>query len=383
MRVYKLFLTILKSQWGQIVTYLCIFLGIMALMNVKSSESPASADDYENYKLLLAVSDEDKTPESKAFTNYLYETNRKHDIPSFEEDKIRDELFFRTVDAVVVIPKGFTKNLKNGNVEDCIDTYTLPGLMTADLAKNRINHYLTTAVSYMEKGYSLDEGLSYAKDISEIHGEVKMLNAENVGHTKHYTFFTYLAYVMLCISFVTGISVLKVLNTKELSDRMQCSPYPFSKKNLEIFLGIITLGIGNYLAFSGLSFVFFGKEMLSKNGALFFLNEAGYLIMVLALTYFFGQIIQKEALISAISNVVGLGFSFLGGVFVPLEYLGSGVLKISHFLPSYWYVKGCQFADTYTSGSITQLLHYIGIELIFAAVFYLAGVTAVKMRENK
>lgn len=383
MQVYKLFLSILKAQWGQIIVYLGIFLTIMVLMNVQSSKTPASASEYQNYKLELAVSDLDKTAESKAFTDYLYETGRKRSIPSFDKEVIQDELFFRNVDAVIIIPNGFSKKLETGNLEGSIKTYTLPGMMTANLAKDRINRYLTTVVSHAEKGHSLTESLSYAKEVATIHGEVTMLDAKSTNHTRHYTFFSYLAYVMLCISFVTGISVLKVLNTKELSARIQCSPYPFSRKALEIFLGIITLGACIYIAFAGLSFVFFGKEMLSLNGALFFLNQAGYLIMTLALTYFFGQMIQKEALISAVSNVVGLGFCFLGGVFVPLEYLGTGVLKISRFLPSYWYVRGCVFADSYTSGSILPAFHYVGIELIFAAVFYLAGVTAIKMGENR
>ena len=84
--------------------------------------------------------------------------------------------------------------------------------------------------------------------------------------------------------------------------------------------------------------------------------------------------------ISAVTNIVALFFSFLGGIFIPINYLGENVLKISHFLPSFWYIKGCEFAENYSNGSIIQTFHYIGIELIYAFVFYLAAVTVIRMR---
>ncbi|MBE5906513.1 MAG: ABC transporter permease [Lachnospiraceae bacterium] len=381
MQVYKLFLKILKSVWGQIAVYLGIFLGIMAIMQTQHSDKPDA--QYVDYKLELAICDQDQTAESKAFVSYLQENSRKRTIPDFKKETIQDELFFRNIDAAIIIPKGFAANLAKGNAEDCVDTYTLPGLMTANLTKNRINQYLATAITYAEKGHTLMEGMDYAKKSASIHGTVTYMEKKSGGRTSRYIFFSYLAYVLLCITFVSGLAILKVFHTKTLEDRIQCSSYPFGRKNLEIFLGMLTLGALTYVAFAALGFIYFKTDIFTQSGGLLLLNTAGYMIMVLALTYFLGQLVDREALISPISNIVGLGFSFLGGVFVPIEYLGKTVLKIAHFLPSYWYVLGCDFADHYTGGSILPGLHYIGIELVFALVFYLAGVTALKLRENR
>ncbi|SFQ32255.1 ABC-2 type transport system permease protein [Lachnospiraceae bacterium XBB1006] len=381
MQVYKLFLKILKAQWGQVVVYLGIFLGIMAIMQTQHSDKPDA--QYVDYKLELAISDQDQTAESKAFVSYLQENSRKRTIPDFNKETIQDELFFRNIDAAIIIPKGFAANLAKGNAEACVDTYTLPGLMTANLTKNRINQYLATAITYAEKGHTLMEGMDYAKKSASIHGTVTYMEKKSDGRTSRYIFFSYLAYVLLCITFVSGLAILKVFHTKTLDDRIQCSSYPFNRKNLEIFLGMVTLGALTYVAFAALGFFYFKTDIFTKSGGLLLLNAAGYMIMVLALTYFLGQLVDKETLISPISNIVGLGFSFLGGVFVPIEYLGKTVLKIAHFLPSYWYVLGCDFADHYTGGSILPGLHYLGIELVFALVFYLAGITALKLRENR
>ncbi|MGB4237507.1 MAG: ABC transporter permease, partial [Bacillota bacterium] len=38
------------------------------------------------------------------------------------------------------------------------------------------------------------------------------------------------------------------------------------------------------------------------------------------------------------TNVIALGMSLLGGVFVPQSIMSKSVLAVAKFLPSYWYV---------------------------------------------
>ena len=85
-----------------------------------------------------------------------------------------------------------------------------------------------------------------------------------------------------------------------------------------------------------------------------------------------------------ISNVLGLGLSFLGGIFVPLEYMSSGVVAFARFLPTYWYVKANQIIDSYTgtSAQISTYLSYIGIEFIFALAIFSAALAASKVRKH-
>ena len=75
-----------------------------------------------------------------------------------------------------------------------------------------------------------------------------------------------------------------------------------------------------------------------------------------------------------VSNVLALGMSFLTGVFVPLEFLGEGIIRFAHFLPSYWYILGVRFIDSYVTGdALTELWQYMGIQMLFAMAVLAVG----------
>lgn len=82
-----------------------------------------------------------------------------------------------------------------------------------------------------------------------------------------------------------------------------------------------------------------------------------------------------------ISNVIALGMSFLCGVFVPLEYLGEGLIKAAHFLPAYWYITSANFIDTYVPGSsLNELWVGLGIQLLFGAALISIGLAYSRMK---
>ncbi len=60
----------------------------------------------------------------------------------------------------------------------------------------------------------------------------------------------------------------------------------------------------------------------------------------LGIVFLIGQVMKKAETVSMVSNVIALGMSFLSGVFVPIEFLGDGIIKAADFLPAYWYITG-------------------------------------------
>ena len=67
-----------------------------------------------------------------------------------------------------------------------------------------------------------------------------------------------------------------------------------------------------------------------------------------------------------------LGMCFLGGVFVPLEFMGNDVKAVSQFLPVYWYEKANDILADFghlTASAKGQFLQAIMIQLVFAAAF--------------
>ena len=81
-----------------------------------------------------------------------------------------------------------------------------------------------------------------------------------------------------------------------------------------------------------------------------------------------------------VTQIVGLGSSFLCGVFVPQSMLGSGVLAAAKFLPAYWYVKAVEMLGGSEKFDGSRLAMYLLIELGFAAALMLIALVVNRVK---
>ena len=96
------------------------------------------------------------------------------------------------------------------------------------------------------------------------------------------------------------------------------------------------------------------------------------LFAAIALAYLIGVIAPNRDALTGIANIISLGMCFLGGVFVPLEFLGNHVKVVSQFFPVYWYEKANDILSDFghlTASAKGQFLQAIMIQLVFTAVF--------------
>ena len=78
MQVFKSFFKILNKHKGQMLLYLCIFIGIISVLSANNAFNNTSS--YETTKPRFAVFDYDNSVESHALTGYLSKTCTKTDI---------------------------------------------------------------------------------------------------------------------------------------------------------------------------------------------------------------------------------------------------------------------------------------------------------------
>ena len=88
-----------------------------------------------------------------------------------------------------------------------------------------------------------------------------------------------------------------------------------------------------------LSFLLVGEIMFTIYGLLYILNSFIFMILSLALAVLLSTLVRNKEAINGIVNVIALGSSFLCGAFVPMDFLPESVVKFSHILPSYYYIK--------------------------------------------
>jgi ABC-type multidrug transport system permease subunit len=90
--------------------------------------------------------------------------------------------------------------------------------------------------------------------------------------------------------------------------------------------------------------------------------------------------IKPEAA-SGITNLVSLSFCFLGGIFVPLEYIGNTAKAIGQFLPTYWYSEAMQRIKN--GSGFGDIVNCLLIQLMFGIMILVIGLLVGKHNVKK
>lgn len=359
--------------------YLAIFFALSVMVSVQGAnqaEDKFMADTYD-----FAVFDEDDSEISRGLVQYLSEKNEKITIED-DVEAIQDEVYNRNVNCVMRIPKGFEEAVKAGKAEKMLEITAVPGTMYGQVFEGHVNGYVQALNNYLTGGFSLEDSMEKTRQTLQEEAEVKLAGKKAEGtHSKMYYFFNYVPYIFIAIC-VTAIGpILLVFHKKEVRERIASSAYPEGRINLEVYLGMVTTGVGLFLVHCCMVLVLVKTDLLTFRGLLFAVNEITMLITCLGITFLVGQIVKLESALSMAANVIGLGICFLGGVFVPLEMLGDNIIKAAHFLPSYWYIRGCGMIDGFATGdSLVPLFQFWGIQLLFAAAFICIGAAYNKVK---
>lgn len=365
MQVYNTFMKIVKKQLNSCIIYLVIFLVLATLLANMGWEQRG---DYKNYECKLAIFDMDQTKESEKLAEYLAKNNEivevKNDLKSIEE-----QLYFEEIDYVLYIEEGFAKTGSLSNIKR-------PGSNTGVLMDNQIDSYLQSMKVLMENGYSTQDAYEITEEALSEEGLVKLQGKNTSNKPKTYYYYLYIPYVMLMMMFSGLGPVLVAFNRREVSDRVNISATSMRTRNMQLVAGIVTFAAAIWGIFVALSFLIYGKHVTSDNMGLNILNAFVFTVVSMGLVSIIGNFNLAPDKISMISNIFGLGMSFLGGVFVPMEIFGAGLMSVAKFLPTYWYVVA---QDKMIEGAATtEVLSCIGVEALFAVVFVAIGMLVSK-----
>ena len=377
MQVYKVFFQILNKQKGQIIMYLGIFMGIALAVSSQKGKSTEVAFEASSYQ--FAIFDEDNSSVSKALIQNL-ETNNERVTIVDSKESIQDELYNRNVYSVLRIPEGFGDSLKDEEVKK-IDITSVPGTVYKETFESLTTQYITVLRGYLAGGFTEEEAIKKAGSVDDSEISVAVEGGSSTKHSSVYHFFAYVPYILLSLCIVGISPVLVVFHKKDVRDRIQCSSYSLMKTNRELILGTVTAGLLFGVLYFLCSLIGAGGAVISVKGVLACINMFAFLFVALGIVFLLGQVLKKTTAISMVSNVLALGMSFLTGIFVPLEFLGDGIIQFAHFLPSYWYILGVRLIDTYTEGAdLTLLWQYVGIQLLFAAAIIAVGLVYSRIK---
>lgn len=387
MQVFKTYFKIIKKMLGQLSMYVFIFLGIAIMFSLTSPVK--DIEDFTQTKTRVAFINED---ENSVLINGFKEYLGKHSdflvpVPDTTE-KLQDALFYREVEYIARIPKGFTRDIMEGKPVQIKKTALVDsasGIYTDML----VDRYFNTARLYLGNygDISQSELVDRIAEDLKAQTEVRMKREEKsvINNSAHF-FYNYLAYILICVVLLGVSSIMMIFNNTNLKRRNHCSPLKNSSMNFQLLLGNVVYGTVCWAVMVICSFVLYKEQMLTTNALYFCINSYVLTLMVLSLSFLVGLFVKGGNSQSAVANVLSLGMSFISGVFVPQQFLGKSVLAIARFTPTYWYVRANDIISGLTDFSMENILPVINsmlIQLGFAAAILSVAMVISKRKQLK
>ena len=384
MQVYSAYFKIIRKHIIALLIYFVIFIGVSFL--VTSSIRLQNNSTFSETKIRMAIIDNDG--DSGIVNGLKIDVASKATIISLADntEAIQDALFYGNVDYVLVIPQGFSNSLANGGSISLQRSTAAqsPAGVNMDLL---INKYLDLAGLYIRNFPSMPQSeisnnvlhdLSLSSTV-DFHANSEQANTRNMSY-----YFRFMAYSIMAI-LLMGITTIKLtFNEPEINKRNLCLPISPAKINMRLFVGDTALSLTVWAATCIVIFLLFGKVKLSTGILLLCVNSLVFTIACLGMAFLASKLIKNHVAMSAVANVISLGMSFLGGVFVEQELLGGTVTTIASFTPAYWYIRGvtdiCNITQ-FSLKTITPLLNDMLIQLGFAAALIAIALVVLKQRK--
>lgn len=380
MQVFKLYFKILRSYFWNVLMYTGIFLGVfLGIMVPQMAE--IEREVYTQSKCDFAVFDYDNSSLSHAVIHYLQTIHNLEEIKEDETETIQDELYAGNVHCVIRVNDGFEEAFLQGEGAEFLEVFSISNIMGAILFEENLQGYLNVINTYQKAGFEIEETIAKASSIMDTSIEVEFAEEkEKVSAQPLSYFYSYLNWIFIAICVNSMSVVLLSLDKKNVRDRIQSSPYPFLRMNLETILGVLTTGFFICSFFNLIGIMIYPKELLQAKGIFYILNAFCTMTVALSFTFLVSKLTNKPQVISLMSNVIGLGMAFLCGVFVPLEVLSKTVIQIAHFLPAYWNVRVLEVLEGYQAEDRGTVFLYMGIQLLFAVTILCIGMVVARRK---
>lgn len=390
MQVFKAFLKIVKKH----MLVICIYSGVYAfLLFLVTSTSEESMNEYfEASSVDISVIDREHSASSKALTEYLGNMHNLIEVED-EESVIQDYIYYRYVRYILIIPEGFEEKLMAGEIKNLVQSVWVPGSSQGRFLENQIDIFLREIQMLLAGGFEKEEALAAAWDTTGSGETVQMLHFEaekESGSDGVFYCFQYLPYIYILLMVCGLAPILFILGKREIYERTMCAPITLMQRNLQVVLGGVCYSIFVYALFAGLAFLLCGKGMFRPELKYLLINSGVFLVFAVAMTIFICMVglSGEKTVVSSlnlIANIVGLGMSFLCGVFVPQSLLSDQVLAAAKFLPAYWYIKNNNMLAGFSEEAFSEGSFWtgVGIQALFAVVMFTGALVASRVKQQR
>lgn len=334
MTVFKTFWKIIKKYKGTIILYTVMLVSFGGI-NLSSKEANLN---FTNEKPdVLIVNQGENIGLTKNLIDYLSQNTNIVQIENFEE-KRNDALFYRDVNYIIYINDDYREKILNG--ENVTLDIKSTNDYSAHLAEMILNKYLT--VQNLLRAYTTNEQELINKINKTLKEETKVVVSSKVDKTaenKVSRYFNFASYSILAAIIFIITLVMTSFKEKTINKRITVSSMNYRKHNNLLLISGLAYVLVLWLLYTLLAIILLKSSVLNTKGLLYILNSLVFSLSALTFALLISTLVKNKDAIGGIVNVVALGSAFLCGAFLPVEYLGSNVLKLAHIFPAYYYIN--------------------------------------------
>lgn len=402
MQVFKTYFKVAKKHLGAFFIYSFIFL---VLLNLFVSQKTDNPENFKTSKIKVSVFDHDHSNLSSSLISFIDEN---HEIVKMDEDidTIRDKMYIRDVEYVLIIPEGFEKNIiSSGNAAASelaqhntdkslnenpyqLESFKFPNSVSAIFIQSQINKFINIYSSYMILGYDADTANTKTLETLTLEAKANITASQSEEISVSHVYYTYICYILISSIVLCIAPIIIVFNKDEIKRRTNLSCVSPFKKNLCIAFASLFFMLIILFLFVGISFIMAGNEMTTGIGMVRIFNTFVNAVMCLSFAFLLATFVTNENLLGFITNFFGLASSFLCGIFVDRQFLGKTVLNFSKILPAHWYMNieleltKYEKLSEFTNSTVKTLTYGFVIQLLFAVAMFAAGMVISKTKKS-
>ena len=373
----KVVLKIVKKALPSVSAYFVIFFGLTILMSFFSGKDQEKM--YQATELTIYAEDKEESVLSKALLAYLAQENEVE--TEYDEELLSELVFNGMVDYVVYFEEGFEENFLAGKKGGIERLSTKPNMAFVD---QKIELFFQYVRAELAMGKTLEDACASVLNNTENRAQTEVLSGRQSMSTRPgYFFFTFLAYVMPCILIMILGPVMFAFYRKDIKMRTDCGMVSVRKQNVEVVKGIVVVAVALWALFVVLGAIIYIGDFTPEEYLLGTLNSFTILLFSVAVSVLLGVLLPSTDALNGASNILGLGMSFLSGVFVPSYLLPDYVNKIGEFLPAGWYMKNVTLlnGEGTATAHLREFLMNCGVIVVFAVATFGVFLVVVKRRK--
>lgn len=380
MTVFKTFWKIIKKYKGTIILYTVMLVSFGGI-NLSSKEANLN---FTNEKPdVLIVNQGKNIGLTKNLIDYLSQNTNIVQIENSEE-KRNDALFYRDVNYIIYINEDYREKILNG--ENVTLDIKSTNDYSAHLAEMILNKYLTVQNSY--RAYTTNEQELINKINKTLKEESKVVVSSKVDKTaenKVSRYFNFASYSILAAIIFIITLVMTSFKEKTINKRITVSSMNYKKHNNLLLISGLAYVLVLWLLYTLLAIILLKSSVLNTKGLLYILNSLVFSLSALTFALLISALVKNKDAIGGIVNVVALGSAFLCGAFLPVEYLGSNVLKLAHIFPAYYYINTnnkIMSAEIIDKTLLTNILPNTLILILFMILFIIINNLITKQKRS-